>query len=160
MKIRYVSIIAIILMVCGYFIYSMTPKIKAIHYTYNGIAYKLNDHNFSKKITLRLDGAFNEKTKYFQGNMNINNKDYSPCLLASRTTWKVYPSTNELMGTVLTTGDFKQMSFEVDDPKLYYDITNASKGNDKLIFSIPANSREAAIKIHDNLVKDAVLAIP
>ncbi|MBZ9686163.1 hypothetical protein G9F72_007440 [Clostridium estertheticum] len=160
MKRFYIAIIIILLFIfVGYSYFITTPK--TINNVYKGIAYKLNDSKFSKNVIIKLDGQYNKKTKVFKGNLIINDKEYPQCTLSSATMWICYIENKRyLMGTVFTNANLDQMSFEISNEQLYYDLTKEASVNDKLIISVPSNNRLEAIKINNNLEQFGVIGKP
>ena len=82
MRKKIITIITIVTIILLIFVcYSIFTMPKTITKTYTGIAYKVNDPKFSQNIILKLHGTYNKKTKYFDGKMTINDKEYSPGFL-------------------------------------------------------------------------------
>lgn len=149
---RKVYIFVVFILLIGLTIYSFSTMPETIDRTYDGVAYKVNDDSFSRKVIVKLQGQYNKKSKLFQGKLFINQNEYEDCILSSATAFTCFVDGNRyIMGVFLSDEGLDQMSFEIRNEKLYSSLTNEKPGTDKLIISVPAVDRSDAVELNSKL---------
>ncbi|MDQ7096585.1 hypothetical protein REC12_23600 [Desulfosporosinus sp. PR] len=150
--------ILIILIGVTFIIYISLLMPISIKSKYVGIAYRLNDSKFNKKVTVELDGQYNRNSKQFDGKLCINNNEYTPCFFSPATMWICYVGDRRyLMGQVYADEDLKQLTFEINNEQIYYDLTKEPYKGENLFITVPANNKEEAEAIYKKLQQYGVI---
>ncbi|WP_088187080.1 hypothetical protein [Desulfosporosinus sp. FKA] len=147
-----VTIISIILLGLSLIISSLFIMPISIDYKYEGIAYQLNNSKFSQKALIELSGQYDKKLKKFDGQLCINKNEFVPCFFSPATMWICYAGDRRyIMGQVYATEDLKQLTFEINNEQIYYDLTKEPYKGENLLVTVPANNKEEAEAIYYNL---------
>ncbi|MDB5052998.1 MAG: hypothetical protein JWM44_1048 [Bacilli bacterium] len=147
---------ALVTIFLAYVIYSLfnIPKVLEINTEYQTEAYKLNDSQFARKISVKLTGHYFLKTDQFKGTISINNKDYMSCLLSSGVGMICYDGGRTIYGQTYIGKDFKEITLEIESGQLYSNVSNNEPYTESLIISLPATDRNTSISLNNKLKDD------
>lgn len=167
MKRKYQKIIlACLIIVIGFYVFSTFPR--KYNITFHGIKYRLGDTSYQEDIVVRIKGWYTKKVfsgNQFRGeiclgnekllNVNLELNEYNSDILMG---YKEDIGEFRMYGKIYFSNTFDKIAillFEPDDKGDY------SKGhwNSKngLMISAPAKSREEAISLSKELLRDEII---
>jgi hypothetical protein len=130
----------------------LPPVSYKVDISYKGYAYKQNTPDFSAGIDLKLEGEFDRKAREFRGIVHINGTDYRDCRIspASGFFCDASGSSLQFFGMSYSNSKFDNLTFNITDSPLYYQLTGEDYTED-LIISIPAQDRASALNVSNKL---------
>ncbi|WP_336774381.1 hypothetical protein [Paenibacillus sp. MMO-58] len=109
--------------------------------------------NFNKETEIILEGTYNKKNYNFSGSLTIGDIKFDNVRFVSSFGIKYYVGSKAMyIGQVFFDPKDERITFEVDDPDLYKQLTSKNyDGASKLVISSPAKNLEEAEQVTSEL---------
>lgn len=142
------------------------PKVIRLDRELQVTAYKLNDSSFAEAVTVKLKGAFAEKSESYTGMLTVNGLQYDYCGLSAETGVMICApegSGSEIssIGQVYADAGFQTWSLALQkgdsapgykENSFFYAIDkDENPPDDTMIISYAAENREAAVRQYESL---------